>query len=63
MFAISVLALGLSQFDKLALSALRPLEELGYYGLAVSISAGLGRLVQRYEARLEFAPDWRGRVR
>ncbi len=30
---------------------------------AEACRAGLGRLVQRYEARLEYAPDWRGRVR
>ena len=45
LFAIGMISLGLSQFDRLALSALRPLEELGYYGLAMSIAAGLGRLV------------------
>jgi O-antigen/teichoic acid export membrane protein len=45
LFAIGILSLGLSQFDRLALSALRPLEELGYYGLAISVAAGLGRLV------------------
>ena len=32
-------------------------------GRAELCRAGLGRLVQRYEARLEYAPDWRGRVR
>ena len=32
-------------------------------GRAESCRAGLGRLVQRYEARLEYAPDLRGRVR
>ena len=30
---------------------------------AEACRVGLGRLVQRYEARLEYAPDWRGRVR
>jgi len=32
-------------------------------GRAESCRAGLGRLVQRYEARIEYAPDLRGRVR
>ncbi|HEY0135457.1 MAG TPA: hypothetical protein VGB85_15340, partial [Nannocystis sp.] len=32
-------------------------------GRATACRAGLGRLVQRYEARLEYAPDWRGRLR
>ena len=32
-------------------------------GRAEACRAGLGRLVQRYEARLEYTPDWRGRVR
>jgi O-antigen/teichoic acid export membrane protein len=45
MFAISALSLALTQLDRLGLSALRPLYELGYYGLAISISAGLGRMV------------------
>lgn len=45
LFAISVLSLGLSHLDRVALSTLRPLEELGYYGLAISATAGLGRLV------------------
>src|SRR5690606_22919795 len=35
----------LIQLDRLTLSALRPLSELGYYALAISISAGLGRMV------------------
>jgi len=32
-------------------------------GRAEACRAGLGRLVQRYEARLEYTPDWGGRVR
>jgi O-antigen/teichoic acid export membrane protein len=46
LFAITALSLGLTQVDRLALSALRPLEELGYYGIAISVAAGLGRMVQ-----------------
>ena len=46
LFAVGVLALGVSQLDRLALTSLRPLEELGYYTLALSVAAGLGRMVQ-----------------
>lgn len=46
LFAISLLALSVTQLDRLALASLLPLEELGYYTLALSISAGLGRMVQ-----------------
>ena len=46
LFAISVLALGVSQVDRLVLTSLRPLEEMGYYTLALSVAAGLGRMVQ-----------------
>jgi O-antigen/teichoic acid export membrane protein len=35
-----------SQLDRLALASLRPLEELGYYTLALSVASGLGRMVQ-----------------
>jgi O-antigen/teichoic acid export membrane protein len=45
LFAIGMMSLILTQLDRLALSALRPLQDLGYYGLVISISAGLGRLV------------------
>jgi len=45
-FAITASALVLSQIDRLTLSALRPLSELGYYTVAVTVSAGLGRAVQ-----------------
>jgi O-antigen/teichoic acid export membrane protein len=45
LFAITALSLGLTQLDRLSLSAMRPLEELGYYGLAMSVAAGLGRMV------------------
>jgi len=46
LFFIGVLALGVSQTDRLVLISLSPLEELGYYTLALSIAAGLGRMVQ-----------------
>lgn len=45
-FAVTASALVLTQVDRLALSALRPLPELGYYGVALAVSGGLGRLVQ-----------------
>lgn len=46
LFAIGVLALGVSQIDRLVLTSVRPLEEMGYYTLALSVAAGLGRMVQ-----------------
>lgn len=46
LFIITALSLGLSQLDRVTLSAMRPLEELGYYALALSVAAGLGRMVQ-----------------
>ncbi|MGH8378786.1 MAG: oligosaccharide flippase family protein, partial [Gammaproteobacteria bacterium] len=45
LFAIGVLAMGVSQLDRFSLATLRPLAELGYYTLAVSVAAGLGRMV------------------
>lgn len=45
-FTITALGLLLSQSDRLSLSALRPLQEFGLYAVALSISGGLGRLVQ-----------------
>lgn len=46
LFAIGVLALGVSQVDRLVLTSLRPMEEMGYYTLALSVAAGLGRMAQ-----------------
>lgn len=46
LFVIGVLALINSQLDRLALASLRPLEDLGYYTLALSVASGLGRMVQ-----------------
>lgn len=46
LFAVGVLALCVTQLDRLILTSLRPLEELGYYTLALSVAAGLGRMVQ-----------------
>lgn len=45
LFAVGVLAMGVSQLDRLSLASLRPLAELGYYTLALSVAAGLGRVV------------------
>lgn len=45
LFAIGLLAMGVSQLDRLSIASLRPLAELGYYTLAISIAAGLGRMV------------------
>ena len=46
LFGIGVLAVAVTQVDRLALASLRPLEEMGYYTLALSVAAGLGRMVQ-----------------
>lgn len=43
---ITALSIALIQLDRVLLSALRPLSELGYFTLALTVSAGLGRLVQ-----------------
>lgn len=45
LFTIGLLAMGVSQLDRLSIASLRPLAELGYYTLAISIAAGLGRMV------------------
>jgi O-antigen/teichoic acid export membrane protein len=45
LFAIGLLAMGVSQLDRLSIASLRPLAELGYYTLALSVAAGLGRMV------------------
>lgn len=46
LFATSALALALTQIDRLSLATFRPLTELGYYTLALSVAAGLGRMIQ-----------------
>ncbi|KRE88511.1 hypothetical protein ASG87_07920 [Frateuria sp. Soil773] len=45
LFAIGLLSMGVSQLDRLSMASLRPLAELGYYTLALSVAAGLGRMV------------------
>jgi O-antigen/teichoic acid export membrane protein len=45
LFGVGILAMGVSQLDRLGLATLRPLAELGYYTLALSVAAGLGRMV------------------
>lgn len=45
LFAIGVLAMAVTQLDRFAITTFRPLAELGYYTLAISIAAGLGRMV------------------
>jgi O-antigen/teichoic acid export membrane protein len=44
--AITALAVALSQLDRIVLSNRLPLAELGYYTVAISIVAGLGRMIQ-----------------
>lgn len=43
---IGVLSIAVMQLDRLVVSALRPLEELGYFSLALSVAAGMGRMIQ-----------------
>ena len=45
LFLIGALAMGVGQLDRLTIASLRPLSELGYYTLALSVTAGLGRMV------------------
>ena len=44
--AISVLSIAVFQMDRVVVSALRPLEELGYFSLALTVAAGVGRMIQ-----------------
>lgn len=43
---ISVLAVAVIQLDRVVVSFLLPLEQLGYFSLALSVAAGLGRMIQ-----------------
>lgn len=45
LFLISVLAIALTQIDRFFLAGLRPLEELGYYTVALSVAAGISKLI------------------
>lgn len=46
LIAIMALSVALSQLDRLVISAMLPLVELGYFSLAMSVAAGMGRMVQ-----------------
>lgn len=46
LFLISMLALSLTQIDRFFLAGLHPLSELGYYTVALTVAAGIGRLIQ-----------------
>ncbi len=46
LIAITALSIAVTQLDRIVLSAMRPLEELGYFSLALSVAAGLGRMIQ-----------------
>ncbi|MGA7437405.1 MAG: oligosaccharide flippase family protein [Luteibacter sp.] len=43
---ITILAVALSQLDRLVISHVMPLSELGFYTVAVSVVGGFGRLIQ-----------------
>lgn len=45
-FATTGLGLVINQTDRFVVSALRPLQELGYYTAALTVAAGIARLVQ-----------------
>jgi O-antigen/teichoic acid export membrane protein len=46
LFLITGTAVMLTQLDRVILSATRPLEEVGYFTLAITVAAALGRVVQ-----------------
>lgn len=46
LMTIMVFAVTVSQIDRIVLSYMRPLSDLGYFTLAMSVAAGLGRMVQ-----------------
>lgn len=43
---ISVLSVSVMQFDRIVVSAMLPLAELGYFSLALSVSSAMGRMIQ-----------------
>jgi len=43
---IMALSIAVTQLDRIVLSAIRPLVELGYFSLALSVAAGMGRMIQ-----------------
>lgn len=46
LLSIMALSVMLMQLDRIVLSAMRPLTELGYFSLAMSVTAGMGRMIQ-----------------
>lgn len=44
--AIMTLSVMLTQLDRIVVSAMLPLVELGYFSLAMSVAAGMGRMIQ-----------------
>jgi O-antigen/teichoic acid export membrane protein len=44
--AIMALAVMVTQLDRVVISAMLPLAELGYFSLAMSVAAGMGRMIQ-----------------
>jgi len=46
LLAIMALSVTVSQLDRIVLSTMRPLVELGYFSLAMSVAAGMGRMIQ-----------------
>lgn len=46
LLAIMVLSVVVTQLDRIVLSAMRPLAELGYFSLALTVAMGMSRLIQ-----------------
>jgi O-antigen/teichoic acid export membrane protein len=46
LIAIMTLSVMLIQLDRIVISAMLPLVELGYFSLAMSVAAGMGRMIQ-----------------
>ena len=43
---ISALSIAVMQLDRIVVSAMRPLAELGYFSLALGVASGMGRMIQ-----------------
>ena len=46
LFVITASSVAVTQMDRLVLSAMRPLAEVGYFSLALSIASGMARMIQ-----------------
>jgi len=46
LLAIMVLSAAVTQLDRIVLSAMRPLSDLGYFSLALAVATGMARMIQ-----------------